>query len=159
MTTLLSFHKSILEKIHDPATNDLLILARGLGLRRIICTLLKIYDLPQNLVLLVNATPEEETAMGEELGIMGCRRPGLRIISYETPSKDRCDCLSEITPTFDLYTVRQDLYRQGGILSVTSRILVVDMLQSDIPTGLITGLIVLHAEQYVIFTAHFRGSS
>lgn len=89
MSTLLSFHKSILEEIHDPATSDLLILARGLGLRRIICTLMKIYDSNKNLVLLVNATQEEESAIGEELGIMGCRRPGLRVIGYETSSKDR----------------------------------------------------------------------
>lgn len=31
---------------------------------------------------------------------------------------------------------------------MTSRILVVDMLQSDIPTHLISGIIVLHAEKY-----------
>ncbi|KAH7884060.1 hypothetical protein F5I97DRAFT_1897941 [Phlebopus sp. FC_14] len=127
---LLAFHKEILEKIHDPSTSDLLILARGLGLRRTICTLMKIYDSPQNLVLLVNATPEEEAAMGEELGIMGCRKPGLRIVGYEMGKKDR-----------------QDLYKKGGLISVTSRILVVDMLQSDIPTELISGIIVLHAER------------
>jgi hypothetical protein len=34
-------------------------------------------------------------------------------------------------------------------MSVTSRILVVDMLQSDIPIDLITGILVLHAEKYV----------
>jgi len=90
MSTLLPFHKKILEKIHDPTTSDLVILARGLGLRRIICTLLKIYDSRQNLVLLVNATPEEESAIGEELGIMGCRKPGLRVVGYETGSRDRC---------------------------------------------------------------------
>ncbi|KAF9561500.1 hypothetical protein CPC08DRAFT_707327 [Agrocybe pediades] len=130
MSTLLPFHRSIIEKIHDPASSDLLILARGLGLRRIICTLMKIYDSPQNLVLLVNATPEEESAIGEELGIMGCRRPGLRVVGYETGSKDR-----------------QNLYRQGGIISVTSQILVVDILQSDVPTELITGMLILHAEK------------
>ena len=42
---------------------------------------------------------------------------------------------------------RQNLYKQGGIISVTSRILVVDMLQSDIPTELVTGMIILHAEK------------
>ncbi|PPQ88277.1 hypothetical protein CVT25_005440 [Psilocybe cyanescens] len=130
MSTLLPFHKHIIEKIHDPATSDLLILARGIGLRRIICTLMKIYDSPQNLVLLVNATPEEESAIGEELGIIGCRKPGLRVVGYETGSKER-----------------QNLYKQGGIISVTSRILVVDLLQSDIPTELITGMLVLHAEK------------
>ncbi|KAI9572539.1 hypothetical protein HD554DRAFT_2202904 [Boletus coccyginus] len=127
---LLAFHKEVLEEIHDPSTSDLLILARGLGLRRIICTLMKIYDSPQNLVLLVNATPEEEVAIGEELGIMGCRKPGLRIVGYEIGKRDR-----------------QDLYKKGGLISVTSRILVVDMLQSDIPTELIAGIIVLHAER------------
>ncbi|GLB36876.1 putative ERCC4 domain containing protein [Lyophyllum shimeji] len=130
MSTLLPFHKAILEQIHDPATSELLILARGLGLRRIICTLMKIYDSPQNLVLLVNATPEEESEIGEELGIMGCRKPGLRVVGYETGSKDR-----------------QDLYKKGGLISVTSRILVVDMLQGDIPTHLITGILVMHAEK------------
>lgn len=40
-------------------------------------------------------------------------------------------------------------------MSVTSRILVVDMLQGDIPTELITGLLVLHAEKCaVVKNAH-----
>ncbi|KIK32856.1 hypothetical protein CY34DRAFT_18757 [Suillus luteus UH-Slu-Lm8-n1] len=130
MSILLPFHKSILEEIHDPATSDLLVLARGLGLRRIICTLMQIYDSKQSLILLLNASPEEETAIGDELGIMGCRRPGLRIVGYEMGKRDR-----------------QDLYKNGGLISVTSRILIVDMLQSDIPTELITGIIVLHAEK------------
>lgn len=89
MLTLLPFHKSILERIHDPATSDLLILARGLGLRRIICTLMKIYDSPQNLVLLVNTSQEEDSAIGAELGEMGCRKPGLRIVGYEMGRKER----------------------------------------------------------------------
>jgi hypothetical protein len=50
---------------------------------------MKIYDSPQSLVLLVNATQEDESEIGEELGIMGCRKPGLRIVGYETGSKDR----------------------------------------------------------------------
>ncbi|KAJ3925851.1 MAG: hypothetical protein NXY57DRAFT_906565 [Lentinula lateritia] len=131
MSTLLPFHTSILNEIYDPGTSDLLILSRGLGLRRIICTLLKIYDSPQNLVLLVNATQEEETEIGEELGIMGCRRPGLRVVGYETgTSRDR-----------------QDLYKGGGLIAVTLRILIVDLLQSTIPIDLITGIIVMHAER------------
>lgn len=148
MSTLLPFHTNILSEIHDPATSELLVLARGLGLRRIICTLLKIYDSPQNLVLLVNATPEEETEIGEELGIMGCRKPGLRIVGYETgTSKDRC-----VNPSFkllgeDLTHRRQDLYKRGGLISITSRILVVDMLQNEIPINKITGIMVLHAEK------------
>ncbi|KAI9511512.1 hypothetical protein F5148DRAFT_1171066 [Russula earlei] len=128
--SLLPFHQAILEEIHDPLTSQLVLLARGLGLRKIVCTLMQIYDQSTNLVLLVNASADEEAAIGEELGIMGCRKPGLRVVGYEMGKKDR-----------------QDLYKNGGLISVTSRILVVDMLQSDLPTELVTGLLVLHAEK------------
>ena len=89
MSTLLPFHKKILEDIHDPATSEVLVIARGLGMRRIICTLMKIYDSPKNLLLLVNATQDEEKGIGEELHVLGCHNPGLRVIGYETGSKDR----------------------------------------------------------------------
>ena len=46
--------------------------------------------------------------------------------------------------------VRKNLYKSGGLISVTSRILVVDMLQSDIPIELITGMLIMHAEQWVL---------
>ncbi|THG93822.1 hypothetical protein EW026_g7520 [Hermanssonia centrifuga] len=130
MSTLLSFHKSILEKTHDPATSELLLIARGLGLRRVTCKLLQIYDSPQNLVILVNASQDEASAIGEELGVMGCRKPGLRIVGFETGRKER-----------------QELYKKGGLIAVTSQILTVDMLTSDIPTHLITGILILHAER------------
>jgi DNA excision repair protein ERCC-4 len=87
--SLLPFHKSILSATHSPETSDLLLLARGLGLRKIVCTLMQIYESPQNLVILINATPSEETGIGDELNIMGCRKPGLRIVTYEMSSKDR----------------------------------------------------------------------
>ena len=89
MSVLLPFHKYILGKIHDPATSDLVILARGLGLRKILCMLMKIYDNPESLILLVNASAEEEASIGEELGVMGCRKPGLRVVGYEMGKKDR----------------------------------------------------------------------
>ncbi|KAF8999609.1 hypothetical protein BDQ17DRAFT_1499549 [Cyathus striatus] len=130
MSTLLPFHRSILKEIHDPKKSELLVLARGLGLRRLVCTLLKLYNSPTSLVLLVNASSEEEASIGEELGMMGCRNPGLRVVGYENSSKER-----------------QNLYKAGGLISVTSRILVVDMLQGDIPVHLITGLMILHAEK------------
>jgi hypothetical protein len=86
---LLSFHHAILEEIHDPSTSQLVLLARGLGLRKVVCTLMQIYDQSTNLVLLVNASSEEEATIGEELSIMGCRKPGLRAVGYEMGKKDR----------------------------------------------------------------------
>ncbi|KZO94381.1 hypothetical protein CALVIDRAFT_224105 [Calocera viscosa TUFC12733] len=130
MTTLLPFQKHIIEEVHSPLSSDLLILARGLGLRKLLCTLLKIYDAPSSLVLLVGASPEEEAGIGEELGVMGVRRPGLRTVDYEMGRAER-----------------RELYKQGGLISVTSRILVVDLLQKDIPVDVITGMVIMHAEK------------
>ncbi|KAG8906750.1 hypothetical protein FRB99_006241 [Tulasnella sp. 403] len=129
-SVLLPFQKTILNDIHKPQSSNLVLIARGLGLRRIVCRLLEIYDGPQNLVLLVNATGEEEKGIGSELGTMGVRNPGLRIVDYEMNKKNR-----------------QELYRKGGLISITSRILVVDLLSKDIPAELITGLVILHADR------------
>jgi DNA excision repair protein ERCC-4 len=69
----LSFHKQIIREICRPQKDDLLILAKGLGMRRvscvsnksvmevyakvsqIICALLKTYDRKEDLVLVVRA--------------------------------------------------------------------------------------------------------
>lgn len=133
---LLPFHCQIVNSLvpgqdDSPDEGDaLVIIARGLGLRRIVSTVLRIYDSPNSLVILVNATSEEESGIGEELTTLGVRKPGLRAIHHEMPAKQR-----------------SEMYLSGGIMSVTSRILVVDMLSKRIPTGLITGLVVLHAEK------------
>lgn len=133
---LLPFHCQIVNSLvpaHDDSPDEgdaLVIIARGLGLRRIVSTVLRIYDSPNSLVVLVNATSEEESGIGEELTTLGVRKPGLRAIHHEMPAKQR-----------------SELYLSGGIMSVTSRILVVDMLSKRIPTGLVTGLVVLHAEK------------
>lgn len=89
MSALLPFHISITDKICDPANNDLLLLAHGLGLRRIVCKLLQIYHSSQSLVCLVNASPEEENGIGEELNLLGCRSPGFTILGFEIEKKAR----------------------------------------------------------------------
>ncbi|KAG9075269.1 hypothetical protein FRC06_010186, partial [Ceratobasidium sp. 370] len=127
---LLPYQRTIISECLDPSSSDLVILARGLGLRKLVCSLLRIYDNSKSLVLLINCDADEDTAIGEQLGVMGARHPGLRILDYEMNSKDRTE-----------------LYNRGGLVSVTSRILVVDMLKKDIPTEKITGIVVLHAER------------
>jgi DNA excision repair protein ERCC-4 len=86
---LLPYQRTILSECLDPSTSDLVILARGLGLRKLVCSLLRIYDNSKSLVLLVNCDSDEDTAIGEQLGVMGARHPGLRIVDYEMNSRDR----------------------------------------------------------------------
>jgi len=67
-------------------------------------------------------TPKE-VAIGEELSIMGCRKPGLRIVSYEIGKRDRFVLVSSVFQGCMVFTsLRQDLYKGGGLISVTSRI-------------------------------------
>jgi hypothetical protein len=107
----LSFHKEVIREICRPQKDDLLIMAKGLGMRRVICALLKTYDRKEDLVLVVsllsccarhrsesqkklsiqvNATPQDEAGIGDELGIMGVRDPGFRIMTYEMSVQQRC---------------------------------------------------------------------
>lgn len=95
---LLSFQSKIIAETHDPSTSDLLILARGLGLRKIVCSLLKIYSGPQNLVLLVGANPDEDASIASHLSTMGVRNPGLRIVGYEMQKKERCVAHAFLAP-------------------------------------------------------------
>ncbi|KAL1915153.1 uncharacterized protein VTP21DRAFT_7634 [Calcarisporiella thermophila] len=128
MTLQLEFQRQIVTELL--AEDGLLILARGLGLPSILCALLQIYSAPEHLVLLLNTNQEEETALREELAVNGVKQPGLRVINNETPASER-----------------SEIYKSGGILSITSRILIVDMLNKSIPTHIVSGILVNHAER------------
>lgn len=89
-TALLKFQERIISAMEDPASSDLLILARGLGLRRIVCSLLKLYLSSGKLVVLVGASNlEEDQSIGSQLSTMGVRNPGLRVVGHEMDKKVR----------------------------------------------------------------------
>ena len=110
---LLPFHRSILHRLlpDDEELRDLLvILAPGLGLRRVVSTLLRVYARPQSLVVVVNASAQDVKGINHDLGTLGLGHNAIRDVHHHMSSKQRTD-----------------LYLSSGIISVTSRILVVDM--------------------------------
>ncbi|CAG8530452.1 12745_t:CDS:2, partial [Cetraspora pellucida] len=124
----LQYQREILDEVL--AEDGFLILSRGLGLRHIICALLKIYSHTNHLVILLNTPAHEEIIIKEQLAEIGVRKPGLRVVNNEMGIKER-----------------SELYLSGGIMSITSRILIVDLLTKRIPSYLITGILVNHAER------------
>lgn len=82
---LLPFQQHIIEQLSAPGpdSDGLLLLARGLGLRSIICTLLEAFTEETSLVVVVNATPEEESGLSDELG------QRITLVRFDTPAKDR----------------------------------------------------------------------
>jgi len=131
---LLPFHRAILNRLipeeHDDIRDLLVILAPGLGLRKIVSTLLRVYARPNSLILVLNATESDVTAMNHSISMLGMHENVIQDIHHDMTAKQRAQ-----------------LYMTGGIVSVTSRILVVDMLSRRIPTQLLTGMVLLRAER------------
>ncbi|ORY60567.1 DNA repair endonuclease XPF [Pseudomassariella vexata] len=120
--------------------DELVILARGLGLMRLITNLLHSYDAAgNNLIVIVGAEDRENAWIGEALAehaaiSMAPKARGLTVVNTD----------------FTSVAAREKMYTRGGIYSITSRILVVDLLTTLLNPETITGLIVLHAEKVIV---------
>ncbi|KAK3938405.1 hypothetical protein QBC46DRAFT_390252 [Diplogelasinospora grovesii] len=119
--------------------DELVILARGLGLIRLITNLLHSYDAAgNNLIVIVNAEDRENGWIGEALAEHAA-------ISMSPKARG----LTVVNTDFTSVGAREKMYAHGGIFSITSRILVVDLLTNLLNPDTITGLIVLHADRIV----------
>lgn len=129
------------------AEDHLAVMARGLGLYEVAAALIMITDVAgtqrtktsgipfdkENLVLVIGATQrdiEHIQAELDRLSDVDLSTRGLVSLTAETSAPKRTS-----------------LYNAGGVFSVTTRILVVDMLTGAIPTNMITGVIVINAER------------
>ncbi|MCJ1293664.1 hypothetical protein MMC34_005219 [Xylographa carneopallida] len=119
--------------------DELVILARGLGLLRVVTNLLHSYDVAgNNLIVVVGADERENGWIGEALAEHAA-------ISRAPLARG----LSQVNTDVMSVGTREKMYSQGGIFSITSRILVVDLLSKLLNPESITGLIVLHSERIV----------
>ncbi|KEZ39337.1 DNA repair protein rad16 [Scedosporium apiospermum] len=121
------------------AEDELVVIARGLGLMRLVTNLLHSYDVAgNNLILIVGATDRENGWIGEALAehaavSMAPKARGLTVVNTD----------------FTSVGAREKMYSKGGIFSITSRILVVDLLTGLLVPESVTGVIVLHADKVV----------
>ncbi|PYH71091.1 ssDNA endodeoxyribonuclease RAD1 [Aspergillus vadensis CBS 113365] len=119
--------------------DELVILARGLGLLRLVTNLLHFYDAAgNNLVLVVGADDRENEWIGEALAE-----------HYAISKTPLARGLKVINTDRATVPMREKIYSEGGILSVTSRILIVDFLSKLLDPEKVTGMVVLHAEKIV----------
>ncbi|CAH1175922.1 unnamed protein product [Phaedon cochleariae] len=118
---MLEFETQIfLDVIHN---DGLTLASKGINLDLVLFNIFKVYCDPGNLVLILNATENEEKYFKEKLN-----DPNVHSVTFQTNIKERLD-----------------IYLSGGIIFVTTRILVVDMLKKRLPIEKITGFIVLRA--------------
>jgi DNA excision repair protein ERCC-4 len=144
LTLPLKFQQLILEDL--VADDSLMILGKGLGLEPIAANLLHTLSAPatianvkkQSLVILLSATDQDNETIGEELTELSWIDDG-----------DEENKRPFVVIRSDQYTSdkRRELYQGGGIMSVTSRIFIVDLLSGIVSADRITGLVILHAER------------
>ena len=122
-----SFLDPILADALDPEPSRL-VMASGLGLHIVLQRLVEANSGPEHLVLLLNTTKEDEQQLLEQCAARGVAAPA--IINNECPAQER-----------------MELYLSGGVLAVTQRILVVDLLCERMPAALATGVVVANAHR------------
>ena len=103
-------------------------MAKGLGLHIVLQRLVEANSGPEHLVFLLNTTKEDEQQLLEQCATRGVVAPA--IINNECPAQER-----------------MELYLSGGVLAVTLRILVVDLLCDRVPTAQATGIVVANAHR------------
>ncbi|XP_037092909.1 DNA repair endonuclease XPF-like [Pollicipes pollicipes] len=118
----------LLDLLHE---DGLLVTAKGLGLERLFAALVRVLCDPAQLVLVLGTSRAEEEHVTSQLEADGCS-PLPRAVTADTSVTDR-----------------QQVYLQGGVLFVTSRILVVDLLTERCPADLVTGVLVYRAHGVV----------
>ncbi|KAL6094425.1 ercc4 [Pungitius sinensis] len=111
--------------------DGLLVVAEGLGIDRILLQFMRVYSEQGSLVLLLNTTTPEQEYFTEQLRVEGVTHLP-RTVTSEVGSAER-----------------YDVYTEGGVLFVTSRILVVDFLTDRIPAHLISGILVYRAHKII----------
>uniref|UniRef100_UPI0037E92C77 DNA repair endonuclease XPF n=1 Tax=Semicossyphus pulcher TaxID=241346 RepID=UPI0037E92C77 len=112
-------------------SDGLLVAAEGMGIDRILLQFMRVYSEPGSLVLLLNTTTPEQEYFTEQLRVEGVTHLP-RTVTSDVQS-----------------TERYNVYTEGGVLFVTSRILVVDFLTDRIPAHLISGILVYRAHKII----------
>ncbi|CAL4163525.1 unnamed protein product, partial [Meganyctiphanes norvegica] len=119
-------NQMLLDLLHE---DGLLIVAKGLGLERILVSLIQTYSDAGNLALVIGTSQNEEEYFISQLEARGVTPIPRSITSDNSVSE------------------RSLIYLDGGVLFITSRILVMDLLMNRIPSELITGIIVWKAHR------------
>ncbi|KAI5464163.1 DNA repair endonuclease XPF [Mariannaea sp. PMI_226] len=133
----LEYQQTLFQELR--AEDELVVLARGLGLMRLVTNLLHSYDAAgNNLIVIVGAEERENAWIGEALAehaaiSMSPKARGLTVVNTDSQTVG----------------AREKMYAGGGIFSITSRILVVDLLTGLLDPDTITGLVVLHADRII----------
>ncbi|KAL6435890.1 hypothetical protein ACFW04_005629 [Cataglyphis niger] len=107
--------------------DGLVITAKGLGIETVFANVIKAYLDPGNLVIILGTTDHDERYFIDLLKNYG---------TNTLPHVINAECTSN---------EREIMYLEGGVLFISGRILVVDLLKNRVPLHLVTGILVYRA--------------
>ena len=124
-----------LETIVSELTSEptaLAVIAKGLGHHAVLQRLVERHHRPEELVFVLNANPAEERQLllGLAKASSGSNSPPPAVLNNDTQAAER-----------------MELYLAGGVLLVTSRVLIVDLLCERVPIEQASGVIVCNAHK------------
>ncbi|OVA17201.1 ERCC4 domain [Macleaya cordata] len=135
---MVQFHEHIISDLleEDSTTKGggggLVIISSGLSLHKLISSLLLLHSPSQGTLLILSSTPSQRSSISQSL---------LHLQQNPNPSPNLpLEITSDLTAQH-----RHSLYSSSSIFFITSRILIVDLLNSKVPTSNIAGLIILNA--------------
>ncbi|KAH9616103.1 hypothetical protein KSS87_003022 [Heliosperma pusillum] len=130
---MVQFHEHIISELIEDPIGGLVVLSSGLNLSKLISTLLSLHSSDQGTLLILSANPFQR----KSISIANPRNPN-------NPNPNFDEGPTEITSELPAQQ-RYALYSSGGVYFITSRILIVDLLNSKIPTSKVSGIIILNA--------------
>lgn len=140
MDTHLEFESEMLLSILRE--NSLTITSRGIANDRLLVHLVRTFSSPCLLVLVIGADIEEEDSVIMQVtdGFVSSEKsPGDADENFVPPKR--------IVSESGLAANRRDIYLSGGVIFITTRILVVDMLTKRLPFESVSGIIVANAHR------------
>lgn len=123
-----SFLAQASEELLAEESGALAVVARGLGASEVLLRLVQRHAAPSHLVFLLNVGKDDERQLLHSLAMAGEVVPS--VITNECESNERAE-----------------LYLLGGVLIVTSRILIVDLLAERVPVEQVSGVLVANAHR------------
>ena len=125
----MAFLEQAYSELLEEEGGTLFVMARGLGLQLVLRRLVEEHSDPRHLVFLLNCSKEEEELLTHDLTMRGVARPP-EVINNECSAQERVE-----------------RYLCGGVLLVTARILIVDLLCDRVPIEQTTGFVVANAHR------------
>ena len=163
-------NQMFLDILHE---DGLVVAAKGLGVEEVFFNLLKVYSDPGNLVLVIGANEEEEeyflsrytkvdiSSIAKYSSIFVCFHEKMRSIKNKLTinfrlKQEQVKAVPKKITTEYSATERQRLYLEGGVLFITTRILVVEMLTERIPFGIFFTFSLCQKQQIIVIFFHVQ---